>query len=240
MNKKTFLKIGIFLLIVALFAAAFPYLQEYLSLEQIKSKRQAFTGYYEANRLLVLSGYFVLYVFVTALSLPGAAIMTLLAGALFKFPAGLILVSFASSIGATGAFLVARYLVGESLQKKYGDKLQGFNEGIKREGAFYLFALRLIPVVPFFLINVLMALTPIKTLTFYWVSQAGMLAGTAVYVYAGTELGKIDSLQGILSPQLIAAFVAIAVLPFVAKKFVAILRKKREAQTNPGGTNGKI
>ena len=208
MTKQTAIKIAIFAALVIAFVLLYPYIKEYASLEFIKQKRIEFQEYYQDNKVLVLSVFFVGYVAVTALSLPGAAIMTLLAGALFGLAAGVILVSFASSIGATLAFLVARFLLGESLQKKYGDKLKKINEGVEKEGKFYLFTMRLIPAFPFFLINILMGLTRIPALSFYWVSQLGMFAGTVVFVYAGTALAQVESIGDVLSPQLIAAFVA--------------------------------
>lgn len=229
MKKETIVKIGLIALLSIAIIAAYPHVKEYASLEFIKSKQADFSAYYADNRLLVLISYFLLYVAVTALSLPGAAVMTLLAGALFGLAVGTLLVSFASAIGATLAFLVARFLFGETLQQKYGDKLKKINEGVEREGAFYLFTMRLIPAFPFFLINLLMALTKIPTFTFYWVSQTGMFAGTCVFVYAGTELAKISAVGDILSPTLIAAFVAIGLLPLAAKKIVAAIRRRRAA-----------
>ncbi len=230
--KASTKKIILLAAVVIVIIAAFPYAREYLTFEQIKESQAEFTGYYEQNRLLVITLYFLGYVGVTALSLPGALIMTLAAGALFGFIVGSILVSFASSIGATLAFLVARYLVGESLQRKYAAELKKFNEQMAKEGAFYLFALRLIPAVPFFLINILMALTRIRTVTFYWVSQLGMLAGTLVYVNAGTQIASIESPGDIVSAPLIGSFVLLAVVPLVAKKVVAYVRRRNE----PKGT----
>ena len=227
MTKQNLIKALTLLAVVLMFAFAYPHIQEYASLSHIKSRQADFMAYYDANRLPVLAGYFLLYVVVTALSLPGAAIMTVLAGALFGLFTGVVLVSFASALGATLAFLVARFLFGDSLQKKYGDKLKKINDGVAREGAFYLFTMRLIPAFPFFLINLLMALTTMPALTFYWVSQIGMLAGTVVFVYAGTELAKINDLKDVLSPTLVAAFVAVGILPLAAKKAVAILRARR-------------
>ena len=154
--------------------------------------------------------------------------MTLVAGALFGVWVGTLLVSFASTIGATLAFLVARFVLGESLQEKYGDRLKVINDGMEREGAFYLFALRLIPAFPFFLVNLLMALTRIPIWTFYWVSQTGMLAGTVAYVYAGTELAKVESAGDVLSPTLLMAFVVLGLLPLVAKRGVAWVRMRRQ------------
>jgi len=161
------------------------------------------------------------------LSLPGAAIMTLVAGAIFGLVWGVIIVSFASTIGATLAFLVARFLLRDSIQAKFGDKLKAFNAGVEKEGGFYLFTLRLVPAFPFFMINVVMGLTTMKATTFFWVSQIGMLAGTVVFVYAGQQLSEITSLKGILSPGLIGAFVLIGILPLVAKKIVGSIRARK-------------
>lgn len=217
------------LLVIVLCVVAFFYfdLSRYLTLEELKSGMEQFTQWRDANPLLVGAVFFALYILVTALSLPGAAILTLAAGALFGLLWGTVLVSFASSIGATLAFLVARYLLGNSIQSKFGDRLKAINEGVKKDGAFYLFTLRLVPVFPFFLINLLMALTPIKTATFYWVSQIGMLAGTAVFVNAGTQLAKLDSLSGILSPGLIFSFVLLGIFPLIAKKLLGVIKARR-------------
>ena len=223
-------KILIALVVLILIGVGYYFSKDYLSFTVLKERQAEFVAYYDANQFQVLLIYFIVYIATTALSLPGAAILTLAAGALFGVVVGSILVSFASSIGATCAFLVARYLVGESLQKKYTKELEKFNTQFDKEGAFYLFALRLVPAFPFFLINILMALTKIKVITFYWVSQLGMLAGTIVYVNAGTQIAKLDSLKGILSPALIASFVLLAIIPFIAKKAVEFMRKKREAQ----------
>lgn len=226
MLKKILLVAGLLVVIVLVY----PYAKEFLTFEAIKSKQEVFQAYYEENSVLVLSGFFVGYIAVTALSLPGALIMTLGAGALFGVVAGTVLVSFASSIGATLAFLVSRYLLGKAIQAKYAAKLETFNEGMRKEGAFSLFALRLIPAFPFFLINILMGLTQIKTLTFYWVSQLGMFAGTIVYVNAGTQIAKIEKVKDILSLPLILSFVALAVIPFIAKKAVSHFRSRRETK----------
>ena len=183
-------KIVVLVVLVAIIVAGTIYLREYLTFEAIKNGQAEFATYYEESKLLVTTAFFVGYVAVTALSLPGALVMTLAAGALFGLTVGTLMVSFASSIGATLAFLVARYLLGETLQKKYSKELAKFNAQMDKEGAFYLFALRLIPAVPFFLINILMGVTKIPMVTFYWVSQLGMLAGTVVYVNAGTPTGS--------------------------------------------------
>ena len=226
MNKSTLTKLGLVTGLVAVAGLLYWQFGQYASLSYIQEQQQGFKEYYNDNKALILVAFFIGYVTVTSLSLPGAAIMTLLAGALFGLVTGVIIVSFASSIGATLAFLVARFILGKSLQNKYGDKLQKINEGIAREGKFYLFSMRLIPAFPFFLINILMGLTTLSAVSFYWVSQLGMLAGTVVFVFAGTQLAEIKSLSDILSPGLIAAFVAIGVLPLVAKKVIGFIRRK--------------
>ena len=153
--------------------------------------------------------------------------MTLAAGALFGLMWGTVIVSFASSLGATLAFLVSRYLLSETVQKRFGDRLKPINEGIEKDGAFYLFTLRLVPIFPFFLINLLLGLTPIRAATFYWVSQIGMLAGTLVFVNAGTQLAQLDSLSGILSPSLLLSFALLGLFPFIAKKLLAVIKARR-------------
>ncbi len=229
MKKKSLIsKIGLILLLLGLVLAARSYgLQDYLTLEFIKSNQQLFYDYYQTHQFQTLLLYFVLYVFSTALSIPGATLLTLLAGALFGFSTGLIIVSFASSLGATLAFLLSRFLLRDWVQQKFGTKLKTFNEGVKKEGAFYLLSMRLIPLFPFFLINIAMGLTPVRTLTFFFVSQLGMLPGTAVYVNAGKQLSEIDSLKGILSTELIISFALLGLFPLVAKKIVAFLKAKR-------------
>ncbi len=202
-------------------------LDQLLTLEGLKAGLAQFDAWRQARPLLVGGGFLLLYVAVTALSLPGAAVMTLAAGALFGLLWGTIIVSFASSIGATLAFLVSRYLLRDTVQKRFGERLKPINDGIEKEGAFYLFTLRLVPVFPFFLINLLMGLTPIRAATFYWVSQVGMLAGTLVYVNAGTQLAQIDSLAGILSPTLLLSFALLGLFPLIAKKLLAVIKTRR-------------
>ena len=163
----------------------------------------------------------------TGLSLPGAAIMTLVGGAIFGLLWGTVIVSFASAIGATLAFLASRYLFRDAIQAKFGDKLGAINRGVEKEGAFYLFALRLVPAFPFFVINLVMGLTPMKTWTYYWVSQLGMLAGTIVYVNAGTQIARIESLAGLVSPGLIGSFVLLGVFPLIAKRVVDWLKARK-------------
>ncbi len=200
---------------------------DYLDLQYLKAQQDTIDAYFEAHPLLTASVYFAIYVLVTAFSLPGAAVMTLAGGAIFGLLWGTVIVSFASSIGATLAFLVSRYLLRDMVQTRFGDKLKAVNAGIEKDGAFYLFTLRLVPVFPFFVINLVMGLTPLATRTFYWVSQLGMLAGTIVYVNAGTQLARIESLDGILSPGLIASFTLLGVFPLIARKVVDGVKAKR-------------
>ena len=205
-------------------------LHRFLTLGYLKEQQQAFADFYAANRLLTIAIYFALYVLVTALSLPGAAVMTLAGGALLGFWPALVTVSFASTIGATLAFLASRFLLRDWVQGKFGDKLRAVNQGVEREGSFYLFTLRLVPLFPFFVINLLMGLTPMRALTYYGVSQLGMLPGTAVYVNAGTQLGQIESAAGILSPGILVSFVLLGLFPLVAKRIIEFL-KRRKAYT---------
>lgn len=215
-------------LVAALLAAFFAFdLGRFLTLETLKASQEQFAAQYAATPYLVMGAYFVIYVGVTALSLPGAAVMTLAGGALFGLATGTLLVSFASSLGATLAFLVARFVLRDTVQNRFGNRLAAINAGIEKDGAFYLFTLRLVPAFPFFVINLLMGLTPIRTWTFYWVSQVGMLAGTLVYVNAGTQLARIDSLAGILSPGLVASFVLLGIFPLIAKKIVAMAQARK-------------
>ena len=225
MSKK---KSALLLVILALIAGYFVFdAGQYLSLDYLKEQRGAFQALTEEHPAAVLGGFFALYVLVTALSLPGAAIMTLAAGALFGFWVALLLVSFASSVGATLAFLAARFLFKDTVQERFGARLKKINAGVEKDGAFYLFTLRLIPAFPFFVINLVMALTPLKTRTFYWVSQVGMLAGTAVYVNAGTQLGELDRLSGLLSPELLGAFVLLGLFPWLAKAVLAVAKRRK-------------
>lgn len=216
------MKKALLLLFIALAVSAFFIfdLNQYLSLEFIKENQARFDHFYAENPILTLTIFFIIYVVVTGLSLPGAAIMTLAGGALFGFSAGLLVISFASSIGATLAFLFSRFLLRDGIQQRFSQQLSSINQGIEKEGAFYLFTLRLVPIFPFFVINLAMGLTPIKTWTFYWVSQLGMLAGTAVYVNAGTQLGQLDSLAGILSPEILVSFALLGIFPLIAKKTI--------------------
>ena len=232
MNTKRIKQIVILTALIALVALFFIFdLKQYLTLEYIKSQQQAFADYYSENTVLTIAIYFVIYVITTALSLPGAAVLTLVGGALFGLVTGTIVVSFASTLGATLAFLVSRFLLGDYVQSKFSDKLKVINQGIEKEGEFYLFTLRLVPLFPFFLINLVMGLTPIRTFKFFIVSQLGMLPGTIVYVFAGTQLAQIDSLQGILSPGLIGAFVLLGIFPLLAKKTLELIKRRRVSTT---------
>lgn len=230
-NGKKILSLLTLALLVVLFFA-FD-LHRYLTLAELKARQSSFQEYYAAHRLLSLGLYFAIYVLVTALSLPGAAAMTLAGAALFGFAPALIVVSFASSIGATLAFLISRYLLRDWVQNRFRDRLRALNEGIRKEGGFYLFTLRLVPIFPFFVINLVMGLTPMRTLTYYGVSQLGMLPGTAVYVNAGTQLGQIESLGGILSPGLLLSFALLGIFPLLARKGVDIMQQRRTLKDFP-------
>ncbi|MBU1397176.1 MAG: FAD-dependent oxidoreductase [Gammaproteobacteria bacterium] len=218
----------LFGLIVVAVAAFFALdLDRYFTLDALKAGQAEFAAAYAARPLTVIGVFFLVYVAITALSLPGAAVLTLAAGAFFGLATGTVVASFASSIGATLAFLVSRFLLHDWVQRRFGERLAAVNQGMARDGAFYLFALRLVPLFPFFVINLLMGLTPIRTRTFYWVSQLGMLAGTGVYVNAGTRLADVDSLAGLFSPALLASFALLGVFPLIAKKIVAVIRARR-------------
>ena len=199
----------------------------FLSVEQLKASQASFAHLHADQPLTVAVVYFLIYVAATALSIPGATIITLAGGAIFGMWQGLLIVSFASSIGAILAFLASRFVLRDWVEARFGQRLADINAGVNREGAFYLFTLRLIPVVPFFLINLLMGLTRMKLWTFYWVSQLGMLAGTAVFVNAGTQLAQLDSLQGILSPALLGSFVLLGLFPLIARRIVAAVQKRK-------------
>ena len=224
MNKKLLLLFGVAALVLGFFALG---LNDYLTLDQLKASQVRFSELLAQYPVLVPAAYFVIYVIVTALSLPGAAIMTLAGGALFGLWQGLLLVSFASSIGATLAFLVARFLLRDTVERRFRERLKAIDRGIERDGAFYLFTLRLVPIFPFFIINLVMGLTRLRIWTFYWISQVGMLAGTAVYVNAGTQLAAIEQVGDILSLQLLLSFVLLGLFPWIAKAIVAVVQKRR-------------
>ena len=221
---KLLLLVAIAALVAAFFLLGGP---RYLTFEHLKAQQAAFQGYYGAQPWQTAAAYFLVYVAVTGLSLPGAAVMTLVGGAIFGLARGTLIVSFAASLGATLAFFASRFLLRDWVQRRFGAQLRTINQGVEKEGAFYLFTLRLIPVIPFFAINLAMGLTPMRTWTFYWVSQLGMLAGTIVYVNAGTQLAAIESPAGILSPGLIGAFVLLGVFPLIAKRIVDAVKARR-------------
>lgn len=229
MDKKKIL-IAAFVAIIGLWFA-FD-LGQYLTLENAKLQQQALQDTISSQPLLSSLVYFALYISITALSLPGAAIFTLLGAALFGFWWSLLLVSFASTIGATLAFLFSRYLLKDWVQKKFGQKLETINKGIEKDGPFYLFSLRLIPIFPFFLINLLMGLTPLTAGRFYLVSQIGMLPGTMVYLNAGTQLAEIDSLSGIVSPSVLVSLALLGLFPLITKHIMNFINK-RKAYGNP-------
>jgi len=220
-----------FIIVVLVAAAGVAYfyfdLSRFLSLEYLQQQLGAIHEFYAGHTLVTISLFFLIYILVTALSIPGAAVMTIAAGAIFGLGAGIVIVSFASAIGATLAFTVARYLFRDAVQKRFAQQLNTINRGVEKDGAFYLFTLRLVPVFPFFLINLVMALTPLKTRTFYWVSQVGMLAGTAVYVNAGTQVAQLRSTGDILSPDLIGAFVLLGLLPWIGRAILAPIQRAK-------------
>lgn len=221
-------RLAILAALAALVAAYFAFdLGQYLTLDGIKALAADLRGFQAENPLAVSAGFFLAYVAVTAASLPGAAIMTLAAGALFGVVTGTIIASFASTIGATLAFLSSRYVLRDSIEARFGERLKAINAGMERDGAFYLFSLRMIPAFPFFVINLVMGLTRIRTATFALVSQVGMLLGTIVYVNAGTQLAQIDSLSGIASPQVLASFALLGIAPWFAKGIIGALQRRK-------------
>lgn len=229
MNKKHIKKFAIVVVLISLIAVFTIFnLGDYFSLSYLKESKKSFEIMYAEHRLSVIFGYMVIYIVVTSLSLPGGVVMGLAAGALFGLLTGTIAVSFASTIGATLACLVSRFILRDWLQGKFGDKLKTVNEGIAKEGTFYLFTLRLIPFFPFWLINLVMGLTKMPLRTFYWVSQIGMLPGTIVFVNAGKEIAKIDSLSDIFSPGLILSFAILGLFPITAKKLLSLYKSHKK------------
>ncbi len=226
-------KIIVLAAVIVAVAIGYTAFGDALKLENLAAREAELKKYQAEQPALVYGAAFVIYVLVTGLSLPGAAVMSLVIGWYFKLLRGTILVSFASTTGATMAFLLSRYLFRDAIQRKFGERLAVFNEALDREGAFYLFTLRLIPAVPFFVINVVMGLTRISTRTFWWVSQLGMLAGTLVYVYAGSQVPDLQTLaehgaKAVFSPRQLAqitiAFVLLGVFPIAVKKLVERVR----------------
>jgi pyruvate/2-oxoglutarate dehydrogenase complex dihydrolipoamide dehydrogenase (E3) component/uncharacterized membrane protein YdjX (TVP38/TMEM64 family) len=225
MNRK---QAGLALIIVTLAVTYLAFdLGRFLRLDYLKHSQRAFEILYAEKPWQVTATYFAIYVAAAAMSLPGAVMLTLAGGAIFGLWWGTLIVSFASSLGATLAFLAARFALRDSIEARFGQRLTEFNRGIEKQGALYLFTLRLVPLVPFFVINLLMGLTPMKTLTYYGVSQIGMLAGTLVYVNAGTQLAQLESLQGILSPALIGSFVLLGIFPLLTRKAADALQRRQ-------------
>lgn len=232
MSRKFFKRTLIIVVILGIVVAFKIFnLGDYFTLSYIKASQHRFEVLYSEHQFLVIAGYMLIYILVTSLSLPGAAVMTLAGGALFGLLMGTVVVSFASTIGATLACFVSRFILRDWVQGKFGNRLKTVNEGIEKEGAFYLFTLRLIPVFPFWLINLVIGLTKMPLKTFYLTSQAGMLPGTMVYVNAGKELARIDSLSGILSPGLIMSFVLLGFFPIITKKLLAFYKSKKSIKS---------
>jgi pyruvate/2-oxoglutarate dehydrogenase complex dihydrolipoamide dehydrogenase (E3) component/uncharacterized membrane protein YdjX (TVP38/TMEM64 family) len=228
MGKNNILKLGLLVLLIGLIGSVFIFdLQQYLTLGYLKSRQQLMADFYQSHAAYTIFAFFIVYILTTALSIPGATVLTLLAGALFGLLWGVVVVSFASTIGATLAFLTSRFLLRDFVQSRFKDQLETINQGIRKEGEYYLFSLRLIPVFPFFLINLSMGLTPIGLVKFYLVSQVGMLPGTLVYVFAGTQLAQIESIRGVISPGLLAAFILLGLFPLITKKGVSMANARR-------------
>ena len=227
LNRK-FKQILILLFIIIIFIIANHYkIQDYLNFEYLKSQRIIYLEKYNENKLFFIILYFIIYVTCVAISIPGAAILTLAGGAIFGVLQGTVIVSFASTLGATLSFLFSRYLFRDSIQSKFKDTFESINKGISEGGKFYLFTLRLIPAFPFFLINLLMGLTQISIIDFFWISQIGMLPGTIVYVNAGTQIASLQSTKDILSPQILLSFIALGLLPIFTKLIISSYNKSR-------------
>jgi pyruvate/2-oxoglutarate dehydrogenase complex dihydrolipoamide dehydrogenase (E3) component/uncharacterized membrane protein YdjX (TVP38/TMEM64 family) len=224
-------KLAIIALLIAAFAGFYYFdLNQYLTLDGIKGVVGEFRSLYEEQPALVIGIFFAIYVIATAASFPGASLLTLAAGAMFGLAVGTIVVSFASTIGATFAFLASRFVLRESIESKFGDRLSAINKGLERDGAFYLFTLRMVPAVPFFVINLVMGLTRIKTFTYAWVSQIGMLLGTAVYVNAGTQLASLESASGIFTPAVLGSFALLGIAPWIAKSIIGLIKRRKVYQ----------
>jgi uncharacterized membrane protein YdjX (TVP38/TMEM64 family) len=232
-KSKSIRKVAIAAVMVALVVAFRVFeLDRYFTLSFLKESKDSFAALYAQRPLLVVGCYFLIYTLVAALALPGAVVVTLAGGALLGLAVGTAVISFASTIGATLACFISRFLLRDWVQNKFGDKLKTINQGIDQEGALYLFTLRLIPIFPFFMINLVMGLTRLPLTRFYWVSQLGMLPGTLVYVNAGKELGRIDSLSGIVSPSLLVSFAILGLFPITVKKLMGWVRGKRGQSGN--------
>lgn len=236
MNPRTAKKLALLAVMVTLAVLFFVFdMQQYLDLRYLQEQGEQFRLLFERHTTLMVIVYFLLYVLVVALNLPGAVVMTLAGGMLLGFWLGLVVVSFASTIGATLACMFSRYLLRDWVRKSFGDKLERVNKGVEDEGAFYLFTMRLIPAVPFFVINLVMGLTPMRLRTFFWVSQVGMLPGTAVFVNAGTQLGQITTPGDILSWQLLLSFALLGVFPLAARRIIQAWRGRKGLAKRPPG-----
>ena len=220
--KRLALLIPIAALVAAFFALG---LHHHLTLDAFHASHETFDAWYGQRPWAVVGGYFAFYVLAT-LFLPIAALVTVIAGALFGFWKGAVIASFAAAVGATLAFWLSRFLLHDSIQHHFGDRLVAVNAGLAKDGAFYLFSMRLVPVIPFFMINLVMGLTPMKTRTYYWVTQLGMLAGVLVYVNAGTQLAEVDDLSDVFSPALIGSLALLGVLPLLGKKVLGLIRRR--------------
>jgi len=222
-NKSKFLV----LLVIAWLATLFFVfdLQHYLSLDVLKAQHSIIETYWHNSPVLTVSIYTLTYILITALSLPGATMLTLVGGGVFGLVWGTVIISFASTIGATLAFLAARFLLRDFVQSRFSERMRLINQGIEQEGVFYLFTLRLVPIVPFFMINLTMGLTRLRLWSFFWGSQLGMLAGTLVYVNAGTQLTKINALSDIISPAILGSFVALGIFPLLSKRLIEMIKK---------------
>jgi len=225
MNKKKLALVTLFIIAIGLFFMLD--LGQYLNLAYVKSKQEVINNYYVLNPVKTGLIFFISYILITGISLPGAGIMTLAGGAIFGVVWGTILVSFGSVFGATMAFLIARYLFHDYIQHRFSHRLERINKGIREEGDLYLFTIRVVPIFPFFIVNTLMALTPIKTLNFAVVSQIGMLVPTIIFVNAGTQLARIESPSDVLSLELLLSFALLGLFPLVAKKILIYIRKKK-------------
>ncbi|HYX34779.1 MAG TPA: TVP38/TMEM64 family protein [Oligoflexus sp.] len=219
-------------LVLVLVLALFFYLDlgRYFTIAQLKETKQQLLDYYETHQLTTIAVYLFIYIVASSLSLPGALSLTFAAGAIFGPWLGALLASVASTLGATGAFLSARYLVGASIQRRYAGRLEAINRGFRAEGAFYLLSLRLFAVIPYFIINLVMGLTPISTRTFLWATQLGMLPVIVLYSYTGTELSEIESVRDLFSLRLILSFIAMALLPIVARKLIQWWKRHQGAR----------
>ncbi len=232
MSKKWMSRTGVALLLGSMIISYWWFdLGQYLSLENMKAHQGVLNDLYRESPVLWAGLFCILYIFTTALSIPGATVLALFGGAIFGLGLGTVLVSFSSTIGATLAFLASRFLFRSFIQTKFKEKLSYINQGIERDGALFLFTLRLVPLFPFFLINLFMGLTQIGTGTFFFVSQLGMLPGTAVYVNAGIQISQIDSLKGILSPDLLFSLMLVGILPLISKWSVGYIRSRRHLLT---------